>query len=152
VYESEYDKLTLVISESEQTEAGTLVTVDRVSGGEAAKFQRILVSSSGVLQTEFMGKNIAHPWVLLNVPFKEGDTWSDDDSDEFGFTSSINRVCGVETVKVPAGSFEAVRVDSEYCLKGQKITRSLWYAPHIGVVKITGNGTQVLKSFTPGKQ
>jgi hypothetical protein len=152
VYESEHDKLALVISEVEQNEAGTLVTVDRVNGGEATRFQKVLVSTNGVIQTDFMGKTIPHPWVLLTVPYKEGDTWSDDDSDEFGFTASINRVCGVEIVKVPAGTYEAVKVDSEYRLKGQKITRSIWYAPHVGVVKITGSGTQVLKSFTPGKQ
>ena len=152
VYESEYDKLTLVISESEQTEAGMLVSVDRVTRGEATHFQKLLVSTNGVLQTDFMGKKIAHPWVLLNVPYKVGDTWSDDDSEEFGFTLSTNRICGVETIKVPAGTFEAVKVDSEYSLKGQKINRSIWYAPHVGVVKITGSGTQVLKSFTPGKQ
>jgi hypothetical protein len=62
----------------------------------------------------------------------------------------------VERVKVPVGTFETVRVDSEVLKPRQgfgfPIQMTEWYAPGVGVVQRTAyRGLWVLKSFTPGK-
>ncbi|WP_367872510.1 hypothetical protein [Luteolibacter sp. Populi] len=65
------------------------------------------------------------------------------------------RVVGLETVEVPAGVFEnCVRIDGEfdYLAHGEigRVTDSTWYAPGVGIVKMTwksefDHGTEVLE-------
>jgi hypothetical protein len=64
-----------------------------------------------------------------------------------------------EEVKVPAGTFKAIRVDFEAEQQGRVNQKdATWYAPGVGLVKaiqdIGGKAerTVVLKSFTPGKE
>lgn len=128
-----------------------MVTVDRVIGEDKTSFQKVLVSENGLVRMEFFGRDLAHPWVMLKLPSKAGDTWADDDPEEVG----SNTVREIEKVKVPAGTFDVVRVDSEYTRgkKSENMKNSFWYARGVGVVKSTGRGyTWVLKSFTPGKE
>jgi len=64
-----------------------------------------------------------------------------------------NSVRGVEEVRVPAGRFKAVRVDSCLSMNGQppwKMTN--WFAPGVGVVRDESSPTTLaLKSFTLGQ-
>ncbi|WP_149115340.1 TapB family protein [Limnoglobus roseus] len=60
-----------------------------------------------------------------------------------------------ETIEVPAGTFQAIPVDSSRAV-GPPFTGTTWYAPGIGVVKAVTNfggreRTTVLKSFSPGR-
>lgn len=57
-------------------------------------------------------------------------------------------------LKVPAGVYEAVRVDSEQDTVDGVRQVQQWYAPGIGLVKSgeVGKPGLVLKSFTPGKE
>jgi hypothetical protein len=62
-----------------------------------------------------------------------------------------------EEVEVPAGKFEAVRVEGVVDLGTGRTQKSVeWHAVGVGVVKLVvdrggGEQTTVLKSFTPGK-
>ena len=47
---------------------------------------------------------------MLKVPFRPGDAWLWDAGEGQRGTKTV---AGVKRVKVPAGTFEAVRVDSE---------------------------------------
>ena len=82
------------------------------------------------------------PYCLLKLPHKVGDKWGGDKE-----TGEPMTVAGkVEAVKVPAGTFEAIRVD-------QGPLTSSWYAPGVGLVKYDYNGNkQELKSFTLPKE
>ena len=64
-------------------------------------------------------------------------------------------VAGVEEVKVPAGTFRAIRVVTESTDSSGKEFQTIttWYAPGIGPVRIdyANSKTCRLVSFTPGK-
>jgi hypothetical protein len=158
IYEGEDDneEITQVVSNVKQTDGGTEVTVARLGGNRWTEFQKVVVSANGLIQTEFFGQKLAHPWVLLTSAHRVGDTWANADSKEFGWAAARNKVAAVERVKVPAGTFEAIRVDLEYkAVDGRfTMTHTYWYAPDIGVVKMEtlGRRALVLKSFTPGRE
>jgi hypothetical protein len=56
---------------------------------------------------------------------------------------------GPERIEVPAGVFDAIRVEAIYTLndKPRKITS--WYAPKVGLVRREGHVSNVLKAFNP---
>jgi hypothetical protein len=59
---------------------------------------------------------------------------------------------GVERVEVPAGTFDALRIECRTVVAGEIVMAREWWAPGIGLVRqIRGEGELVLKSFTPGK-
>jgi hypothetical protein len=154
VYEADDEDvdLNLVISKVRRTDDRTEITVDRLIGGEPTEYRKVVVFADGLVETELLGQKLDPPWVVLKVPYKSGDRWTNCDSKEFDIKSSVKTIWGVEQVKVPAGTFDAVRVDSEYTLADQKMEGRRWYAPNVGLVKWTGGGagTRVLKSFTLG--
>jgi hypothetical protein len=90
------------------------------------------------------------PLDLLNFGFnpvlpsyvKAGDTWASSpggtDFQNYGVTGS-SKVLGVQTVKVPAGSFKALVVQTTMNQPGFKFgsgTRTAWFAPGRGLVKL----------------
>jgi hypothetical protein len=95
-------------------------------------------------------RHIVTPFDLLTFGFNPvlpaypaaGDTWSAEqpsrDFTTYGVTGS-SRVLGVQTVKVPAGSFHALAVVSTLSEKGFPYgsgTREAWFAPGKGLVKL----------------
>ena len=154
VYDQGGHDLTLMVTEVEETRAGTVVSVAFLAGDEWLPYEKVQVSDAGLTQLENVNGELDPPLVWLKVPFKAGDSWNFKWMDEKG----TDTVRGVEKVKVPAGTFDAVRVDSEYTFAGKKMKHSSWYAPGVGRVKeISGSDKEemieiVLKSFTPGKE
>ncbi len=58
-----------------------------------------------------------------------------------------NDVSGPETVSVPAGKFEAMKVMTKVIQGGALVTKTYWYAPSVGLVKsMTDTGS--VKSTT----
>ena len=73
---------------------------------------------------------------------KPGDTWASDpksrDFAVYGVNGS-SRVVGVQKVKVPKGTYQALVVTSTLTQPGFKFgsgTRTMWFAPDIGLVKL----------------
>jgi hypothetical protein len=80
------------------------------------------------------------PYVLLKLPHREGEKWKHWPEDDRVVVTGP-----VETVKVTAGTFEAIRVDR----KDKDEPCSFWYAPGVGLVKNQGKTSGIeLKSFT----
>jgi hypothetical protein len=72
-----------------------------------------------------------------------GMTWSSDpksrDFSVYG-VNGTSRIVGVQTVKVPKGTYKALVVTSTLSQPGFKFgsgTRTMWFAPDIGLVKLT---------------
>ena len=58
-----------------------------------------------------------------------------------------NDVSGPETVSVPAGKFEAMKVMTKVVQGGAPVTKTYWYGPGVGLVKsMTDTGS--VKSTT----
>ncbi len=113
--------------------------------------------------------------ISIPVPLNIGDSWEqtssgaispDDDDAKLIFTTTVSRTAvGMETVTVPAGTFEAIRVDSIVVMDSILDTPegtlpfltstsagSLWLAEGIGAVKITSGIVAEGKEIKPGKE
>lgn len=91
-------------------------------------------------------------WVL-KLPHAAHDAWdtvfaiSDLDLKYTGKTI----IDGYERVKVPAGTFDAIRMKMDIVIEGERRQFTTWYAPHVGRVKeVLEDEIEVLKSYTPG--
>jgi len=91
---------------------------------------------------------------LLPLPLVVGDTW-----EEKHPKMKLKRKCKVfaqEKIKVPAGEFEAVRIETYYEFEDKQAYHfsDEWYARGVGLVKrhtLETERVQILKSFKPGK-
>lgn len=148
----------LMISKVEDVKGGKVVTVERVEGEKRFPFEKVKVSESGLARVAISEGEFDPPLVLLSVPFKAGDMWTFKGAGMGTLAQQrVSAVVGAEKVKVPAGTFDTVKVDADYTIVfGQAMVRhtsSFWYAPRVGLVKMRdGNAERVLKSFTPGKE
>jgi hypothetical protein len=134
--------------------------------GGVAREWKVEVSTRGVslLGVDLPGAQVgterwaevAPPRCLLKLPSVPGESW------RWGGThgpvqSTVLTAGRPEVVKIPAGVFAAVTVDSTYtpfAFQGS-IRGRYWYAPGVGEVKrasADGEVESVLKSFTPGKR
>jgi len=160
VYDCQGDDIILVVTEVKDIKGGKQVTVERRDLAETIAQEVMEVSGSGLVQVAGPGGESDPPAVILRVPFRAGDKWKFkwEESRVRAGNEGTHTVVGVEKVKVPAGTFEAVRVDTDVTsVTRGEATRgkvSNWYAPNIGMVKRENDGTAtwVLKSFTPPKE
>lgn len=88
------------------------------------------------------------PRQLLKNPLTNGDTWSWKGKGMMGLdVDESSQASGPETVSVPAGTFEAMKVTSKVVQGGASVSKTYWYAPGVGLVKsITDTGA--VKSST----
>jgi hypothetical protein len=141
-----------VVTESEERDGRYRVTVKRTNpeekDDEGASRTLYEVSGDGVFVLAYyleLGADrltCEPPYCLLKLPHKVGEKWGGNLKDK-----EPEMVAGkVETVKVPAGTFEAIRVD-----QGPKST--YWYAPGLGCVKCQINDSLLeLRSVTLPKK
>lgn len=139
VYETAAGELeSAVVSEVDKTDGGLIVSRAGVDGTRTA-YTKMIVSADGLQQAREGADDLG--WVLkTNV--KAGDSWQMPEGGK-------RTVHGPEQVKVPAGTFTALRVVWEQ----NGATYTSWYAPGIGEVKrVAKRGdaetvTRALKSF-----
>jgi hypothetical protein len=141
-----------VVTKVEQKDGAKVVTV-RTEWGTSASDSVYQVSARGVFRLSVAGSEEKPPLCFLKLPYQPGGTWEKHYPDQW----DLKGVCtafGTERVEVPAGVFQAVRVDVRYVhelIEGEKVMYH-WYEPRIGMVKETwGDNHRVLKYFTPGK-
>ena len=107
--------------------------------------------ADGVAVVKTSNRGESKPRYIVKHKMKEGDTWEN----EMGGYTEVRTVGKVETIKLPAGEFEAVPVKFQYVQNGAAFqTGTVWYADGVGLVRIDTEGTasEVLKAFTTGKK
>jgi hypothetical protein len=149
---------------------GTVVVSTGIIGTDGKTYRHVKVelSDRGVFMTEdWSGPPYSHPWPLLKLPHREGQTWGRPDN-----TATVGGVFmtkdrpdntatlwmadwvsahGPERVKVPAGVFDCIRVEYRES-QSHNPWQTEWYARGVGRVRRAVDDTHiVLKSFTPGK-
>lgn len=79
----------------------------------------------------------------LKNPPGTGDTWAWKGKGMMGVDiEESHRVLGSEMVEVPAGKFQAIKVETKLTQGGQPVTLTYWYANWVGFVKgMTESGT-----------
>lgn len=85
---------------------------------------------------------------FLKNPLTSGDSWHWNGKGMMSLEiDESNAVSGPETVSVPAGKFEAMKVMTIVVQGGAAVTKTYWYAPDVGLVKsMTDTGS--VKSTT----
>ncbi|HEX3086945.1 MAG TPA: hypothetical protein VHP99_20565, partial [Pyrinomonadaceae bacterium] len=85
---------------------------------------------------------------FLKNPLTSGDSWTWKGKGMMGLDiDESNEVTGPETVTVPAGRFEAMKVTTKVVQGGAPVTKTYWYAPGVGLVK-SMTDTGAVKSTT----
>lgn len=151
-------KITERTTKVEQKDGMYRVTIESVEDFEGSKPRATVfeVSEKGLARVS--GKDAEDaPLHLLKLGFKVGETWSDDRAGPGGQVGKATHTIGkTEEVKVAAGTYRAIRVDTEIKFETLVTKMTTWYAAGVGVVKLeAANGdrkqTTVLESFTPAK-
>ena len=94
---------------------------------------------------------------FLKNPLKSGDAWQWKGKGMMNLDiDESNEVSGPETVTVPAGTFQAMKVMTKVVQGGAPVTKNYWYAGGIGMVKsMTDTGsvksTTELLEYSGGK-
>jgi hypothetical protein len=131
----------------------TLVTVQELVDGKLEPSDVVSVTENG-LSSLYRGKDkLDPPITFLKLDAKPGESWKVESSAadrkfkvRFTFT-------GEEEVKVPAGRYKALKLESEMTSNGRTFTATAWYAKGVGMVKsVSPGGTQELKSITVAKK
>ena len=139
---------TEVVTKVEPAGSGTRITFTSTSADGRTTESVVSADSTGLAWLVMGGTKCEAPVTILKLPPTVGTKW--EVGGEGGRT--VYTVGAVdEEVKVPAGTFRCVRVDTLY----NGVTPNVyWYAPGVGMVKQTMGGPDIvatLKSFTPGK-
>jgi hypothetical protein len=116
----------------------------------------LLVSGKGICVVAFNVAELTEPLWLLKLPHAPGNKWEAVLAGEpWGRAVGSAKAYGPERVEVPAGTYQAIRVELELpYVDGRegKARKTTWYAPGVGKVKeVYGEKVKVLKSFHPGK-
>lgn len=155
--------ITVITKVEEAPGGGLLVTESYVSGDEPPRPGRVLAVSkdavaiaAGLGPTVKSARTFDPPWVFVKPGANAGDQW--EYKPARGTVTYSYTARGSERVEVPAGTFDAVRVEEvSKRAAGKEGSRTLWYAPGVGEVKAVSNEgpgkgeVRVLHSFTPGK-
>jgi hypothetical protein len=141
-----------VITAVEEKDGAKIVSVRREDDGTEAKLRRIVVSNKGLFVLEDGGSRADPPMCILKLPAAAGTKWASNSALPDVTIKGTGTVFRSEQIKVPAGTYTAVRVELAVTVLNQKSHVTVWIAPGIGIVKMVfADETVVLKSFTPGK-
>jgi hypothetical protein len=150
VYDDGTSEETHMITKVESVQEGEQITVENVHPQGRTPYGILIVSADRVLQSHYQGKKLDKPLLWLKTPPRPGDAWT------WTFIAGqvgTDTVDKLERLEVPAGTFEATKVDSVYGIGAANQNSSHWYAEGVGLVQssFAGGGKKVLKSFTLGK-
>jgi len=132
-----------VVTKVEKKDGALQVTITRERAGTTDFVTTIAVTSEGLTRVAIDGMTLEKPIPLLKMPAKVGTKWEVDGGAKYSVTKE-------EEVEVPAGKFQAIRVES---VAGTSKS-TLWFAPGVGLFKMASDGSdrvQVLKEFKGGK-
>ncbi|MBN9520683.1 hypothetical protein J0H58_19555 [bacterium] len=145
------ERIDTVTAVESGTSGAKLVTASMVAAdGRTYPTEKVEVSDKGVFNVANLSGlgGYFSPWCQLKLPRHTGQSWKMHQWDD---TMLVDR--GVERIQVPAGEFDAVRVDQMLQKYPTAPAQTRWYARGVGKVKHTCAGMDIsLKSFTPGEE
>jgi hypothetical protein len=144
------------ITESARQDGETrVVMVTRVNDKDIAS-EVMAVGAGGVSRVQVKDAKVDPPVLLLPPAPKAGTEWALKSAVGAQTIEGTSRVVGPEKVEAPAGTYDAIRVDTTARVAGAQTTIRTWYAPNVGVVQLEYDilgtvSTLKLKAFAPGK-
>lgn len=121
------------VSKVEHKDGGVFISLERSNEKDRFKPYKVMkCTADAMYEVEYMGVALSKPECFLKFVVKEGDVW------ESGLGKFY--VKKTEEIKVPAGTYKAMRIEREFSLPGpDKNNRVLkyvyWYTPGIGIVQ-----------------
>jgi hypothetical protein len=154
VYDDDGGTYTFVVAKVQPKGEANLVTVDVVTpGGPTQHSHTMEVSRRGLREVENFNRKWNPPVPRLYLTHLPGAKWECRHSLD-GQDRGISQMeaGAAERISVPAGTFQAVRVEtlSTWDDAQQRLTK--WYAPDVGLVReiYRPGSSRDLKSFEPG--
>jgi hypothetical protein len=126
--------------------------IDCIISGETIVSEYYVSTDKGILHYGCPPDSFDPPVFMLRYPIKVGDSWNDTRKVALGTATFAYRVEKVEEIEVPAGKFNAVKVDSTTKIKNTSLKCSFWFADGVGLVKFVVHApnrevTQELEKF-----
>jgi hypothetical protein len=150
--EEEAEYTLKVLSAEKQADGTMLYLLERLEGTEIHEWYSktngwVLMHKQSYTQQETFVEHKPPRQVLKN-PLVVGEKWrwSGKTITQNNVTET-NEVIGLETVKVPAGTFRAMKVVSQVRDTDSGVTRTYWYAEGVGLVKWMTEGGQIKYSW-----
>lgn len=118
--------------------------------------EEVVIDAGGVSSVRGGGAKPPPPLPMLKYPLKPGVIFTETTKDgDIELTTTVT-VKEPQEVSVPAGKFKAVPVETAIGTKTERVTRTAWYAPGVGVVKQTYAADKLtitleLKKYAQGK-
>jgi len=149
VYQKNELILTKTVTAVEVKEKTTIVRIGQALGDAETDPETVEIRPDGWFWTHIGDAAIEPPLPFLKLPCRSGDVWA------IPRDEARRTIREREQVTVPAGTFEALRVECEYTGPGGiRRWSNHWYVDGLGEVKLAcwDGSEQLLKSFTRGKQ
>ncbi|MBX9624946.1 MAG: hypothetical protein K2X82_14160 [Gemmataceae bacterium] len=159
VYQRDEEEVRVVVADVAAKGEGSVVTSEQIKGGGKRVFwERVAVSGDGLSVIHDGSFEYRPPVRLLRHPHTADDRWRVESSLDSGGGGTpfplvgLLTVVGEEEVRVPAGTYRAVRVRARMSVFGGW-SDERWYAPGVGLVKKDDSrgGSLALKSFRPAR-
>jgi hypothetical protein len=143
---------TLVVTAVSDRGGAKVVSVGRLNHDDTVTPQMTMaVTGCGLFRLERGGVKFETPETWLKLPAEKSCEWEYPTGDSSIAPRPLvwNTIVGTEEVTVPAGTFRCIRVQTQ---QGAR-SATYWFAPDVGLVKTEApTWTEVLKSYTPGKE
>lgn len=151
IYESDFGDVILNINQENEYSVFTL------EGDNFLYSQKLLVNEEGVFVKEVYQKvsvflvinqeesfTYSELFPRIKFPLTDGKSWNWEGQEimeeEINTITLKANVIGRERIKVPAGTFETVHVETNITsTSGSKSVVNEWYAKNVGLVKMTAN-------------
>lgn len=118
---------------------GRACTILETAVGEQKTREHVAVTDQGLtafkVENPFGSLEYPTPILRVKLPFREGDAWAVSLQEGAQLNRYEYRTGGRETLRVPAGTYEAWKVVATLKLPQGEASMTAWYAPGIGLVK-----------------
>ncbi|HLW66120.1 MAG TPA: hypothetical protein VKS79_12485 [Gemmataceae bacterium] len=117
---------------------GDLMTarIETIIDGNVVANENIAETADGIVRVAVNGQKADKPVLLLKLPPNKGDSW-DINTKIAGETVKGKFTVSEEEVQVPAGKFKAVTSSGDFQLNGEPARFGYWFAPDVGIVKVS---------------
>jgi hypothetical protein len=140
-----------------QEKIGDLMTarIETIVDGNVVANENIAQTAEGIVRVAVNGQKSDKSVLLLRLPPKKNDSWNID-TKIAGETVKGKFTVNEEEIEIPAGKYKAFSSVGDFQINGQAGKFGYWFAPDVGIVKLTTAAAGVdltleLQKFEPGK-
>jgi hypothetical protein len=135
IYQQAEDEVTVCVTSVDRRDDAFVVSVDTLLKGMKVSSEKLSVSKQSISRLEFDREAIDPPECIVKAQSRSQHHWQVERAGNAAGFKVMHTVVGCEVVKVPAGIYKAIRIDSEYADRHTTRRSTAWYAAGVGLVK-----------------